>query len=118
MNAPSLLALARRIPVAPSLRRYPINSGSLLGLMGLARRRTRRPSSSIVLVATSLLVGAAAALLFSPSSGRDLRQRMGKRLGSGTGGFLGKVVGAQVGAHPVGTAKVAKTARDLLGAKD
>jgi hypothetical protein len=61
-----------------------------------------------------VLAGAAAALLLNPWNGRDLRSRVGKLFGGG----LGKLLGEQVGAHPLGTAKVVRKTQDLLGASE
>lgn len=79
-----------------------------------SRRRGRSTASSAYLVAGGVLAGAAAALLLNPWNGSDLRSRVGKLFGGG----IGKLVGAQVGAHPVGTAKAVRKTQDLLGAHD
>jgi hypothetical protein len=74
-----------------------------------ARRRSRSTSSGY-LVAGGIVAGAAAALLLNPWNGRDVRSRFGKVLGGG----LGKVLGAQLGAHATGTANAAQKSKELL----
>jgi hypothetical protein len=82
---------------------------------GLFRRRSRRnTTSSAYLIAGGVLAGAAAALLLNPWNGRDLRSRAGKLFGGG----IGKLLGEQVGAHPVGAAKAVRKTQELLGANE
>src|SRR6187402_3504509 len=84
-----------------TLAASPISAAAVAALFNRGRRRSRGTGSSAYLVAGGILAGAAAALLLNPWNGRDLRSRAGKLLGGG----LGKVVGGQVGAHPLGTAR-------------
>jgi hypothetical protein len=55
-----------------------VNIDDALGYVGLERRHS--PASTFALVALSAAVGAGAALLFAPTSGRELRSRVGDRL--------------------------------------
>lgn len=81
----------------------------------LFRRSPRRSAtSSAYLIAGGVLAGAAAALLLNPWNGRDLRSRVGKLFGGG----VGKLVGEQVGAHPIGTAKAVRKTQELLGVSE
>jgi hypothetical protein len=83
-------------------------------LLGWGSRRRGRNTNSTYLVAGGVLAGAAAALLLNPWNGRDVRSRVGKLFGGG----VGKLLGEQVGAHPVGTAKAVQKTRELLGANE
>jgi hypothetical protein len=107
-------------PVMRTLATVPQNRtlsqlglSAVLGWLG-SRRRSRgyrsRRSPSSALIAAGVLFGGAAAYLFGTSSGRNLRTRMGKSAGGG----VGKLLGEQVGAHPVATAKTVKKAREIL----
>lgn len=94
-----------------------VNVAELLGWAGLRTYRSRASAKSIYLV-SGVLLGAVAALLLTPESGRQLRQRIGKRVGGAAGQQIGKVVGEQFGSHPVRTAKLVKTAQELLGPRE
>lgn len=110
MNTNSTLnALTRSLGNSPAL---PIAAAAAANLFGrVSRRRSRSTASSAYLLAGGVLAGAAAALLLNPWNGRDLRSRVGKLFG---GGF-GKLIGEQVGAHPIGTAKAVRKTQELLG---
>jgi hypothetical protein len=97
-----------------SLSASPLSAAAVAALFGSGRRRRSRGTSSAYLVAGGVLAGAAAALLLNPWNGRDLRSRAGKLFGGG----LGKLVGAQVGAHPVGAARAVRKTQELLGANE
>jgi len=102
-------ALTRSLGGLPAI---PVAAAAASNLFGWASgRRRRNTSSSAYLLAGGVLAGAAAALLLNPWNGRDLRTRVGKLFG---GGF-GKLVGEQVGAHPIGTANAVRKTRELLG---
>jgi hypothetical protein len=105
-------SLTRTLGGLPAL---PVGAAAAANLFGWgSRRRSRSTASSAYLLAGGVLAGAAAALLLNPWNGRDLRSRVGKLFGGG----LGKVVGAQLGAHPVGTAKAVRKTQELLGANE
>jgi hypothetical protein len=90
------------------------------GWLALTRQRRRSPNYAAIAVA-SAAVGAIAALLLAPSTGRDLRSRLGsagKTAGGSLGGQLGKLFGKQVGAHPVQTARVAGAVREAFGTNE
>jgi hypothetical protein len=89
----------------------PMAATAASHLFARGSRRRGRTTSSAYLVAGGVLAGAAA-LLLNPWNGRDLRSRVGKLFGGG----LGKLVGEQVGAHPIGTAKAVRKTRELVGA--
>ena len=109
MNTNSTLnAVTRTLSTVPALPAV-VAAANLFGWS--SRRRRRAPTSSAFLIAGGVVAGAAAALLLNPWNGRDVRTRVGKLFG---GGF-GKLVGEQVGAHPLGTAKVVRKAQELLG---
>lgn len=108
--APVLRTLAS-VPQVRTLSRLEAND--VLGWVGLTTTRRRAPATS-ALIAAGALIGAAAALLLAPSSGRDLRTRLGKRTGSALGQQLGKVAGAQFGGHPVATTRVIRDVRDAF----
>ena len=96
------------------LSSLPVAAAAASNLFGWATgRRRRNSSSSAYLLAGGVLAGAAAALLLNPWNGRDVRTRVGKLFGGG----LGKLVGAQVGAHPIGTANAVRKTRELLGSQ-
>jgi hypothetical protein len=118
MNTQQLLApVLRTLATVPQARTISlVDAETLLGLIGLTRNSSRLPSRS-ALVAAGMVLGATAALLLAPSSGRDLRTRVGKLAGGGFGKQVGKLVGSQVGGHPVATAKAVQGARDLFGSK-
>jgi hypothetical protein len=98
-----------------SLSASPLSAAAVAALFGSgSRRRSRGTASAAYLVAGGVLAGAAAALLLNPWNGRDLRSRAGKLFGGG----LGKFVGAQVGAHPVGAARAVRKTQELLGANE
>jgi hypothetical protein len=102
-------SLTRNLGSLPAL---PIATAAASRLFGWgSRRRSRSPVSSAYLIAGGVLTGAAAALLLNPWNGRDLRSRVGKVFG---GGF-GKLLGEQVGAHPLGTANAVRKTQELLG---
>jgi len=95
-----------------SLSALPVATAAASNLFGWAsRHRSRRTTSSAYLIAGGVLAGATAALLLNPWNGRDLRSRVGKLFGGG----LGKLVGEQVGAHPIGTARAVRKTQELLG---
>jgi hypothetical protein len=118
MTKQQLLAPVKRtFANMPPVRRYSLlGLNAVLGRVGLARKRSRLASRS-ALITTGMLLGAAAVLLLTPSSGRELRSRMGKRTGGTLGRQVGKVVGEQVGSHPVAAAKVARKANEVLAPK-
>jgi hypothetical protein len=119
MTSQQILApVLRTLATVPQARTISlIDAETLLGLVGLTRRYGSRLPSRSALVAAGMVLGATAALLLAPSSGRDLRTRVGKLAGGGFGKQVGKLVGSQVGGHPVATAKVVQGARDLFGSK-
>jgi hypothetical protein len=93
----------------------PVAAAAASNLLGWgSRRRSRSTTSSTYLIAGGVLAGAAAALLLNPWNGRDLRSQIGKLFGGG----VGKLVGEQVGAHPIGTAKAVQKTRELLGVNE
>ncbi len=118
MNTQQLLApVLRTLATVPQARTISlIDAGTLLGLVGLTRNSSRAASRSAMVVAGAVL-GATAALLLAPSSGRELRTRVGKLAGGGVGKRVGELLGSQAGAHPVATAKVVQGTRDLFSAK-
>jgi hypothetical protein len=97
-----------------------VGAAAPLVWLGLSRRRRRGPSAALLATATAVL-GAAAALLFAPSTGRDMRSRLGS-YGRSTGGALGEQVGRlfgrQAGRHPVQTANIANTVRETFGSRE
>lgn len=103
---PTLKSVTRALS---GLSALPISAGTLANLFSWGARR-RRSTSSGYLVAGGIVAGAAAALLLNPWNGRDVRSRVGKVLGGG----LGKVLGAQAGAHPFETANAVKKTKELL----
>jgi hypothetical protein len=112
MNAkPRLETLSRSFAAVPSLQLPALAAAGLLSWGRQRRNRRRDAASSLYFLAAGLVVGAGAALLLSPSSGKDVRSRVGKLLGGG----VGKILGEQAGAHPVGTTRVVKAAREVLG---
>lgn len=117
MTQQFLAPVLRTLATVPQARTISvIDAGTLLGLVGLTRSSSRAASRS-ALVAAGMVLGATAALLLAPSSGRDLRTRMGKLAGGGVGKQVGKLLGTQVGGHPVATAKVVQGARDIFSTK-
>jgi hypothetical protein len=111
--SPVLRTLAS-VPQVRTISR--LEADDILGWVGLTTTRSRLPATS-VLVAAGALIGAAAALLLAPSSGRELRTRLGKRTGGTVGRQLGKLAGAQLGAHPVATTRVIREAKDAFASK-
>jgi hypothetical protein len=107
--APVLRTLAT-VPKNPVLSR--LGASAILGWLG-SRRRSRSRSPGSALIAGGVLIGAAATYLFATSSGRSLRTRMGKSAGAG----VGKLLGEQVGAHPVAAAKTVQKARELFSTR-
>lgn len=97
-----------------NLSAFPVAAAAASNLLRWGSRRRRRNTNSTYLVAGGVLAGAAAALLLNPWNGRDVRSRVGKLFGGG----VGKLLGEQVGAHPVGTAKAVQRTRELLGANE
>jgi len=98
-----------------SLSAFPIAAVAASNLFGWgSRRRGRGTTSPAYLIAGGVLAGATAALLLNPWNGRDLRSRVGKLFGGG----LGKLVGEQVGAHPLGTARAVRKTQELLGVNE
>jgi hypothetical protein len=97
-----------------SLSASPISAAAVAALFNRSRRRSSGTASSAYLVAGGVLAGAAAALLLNPWNGRDLRSRAGKLLGGG----LGKLVGEQVGAHPIGASRAVRKTQELLGSNE
>ena len=118
MNTQQLLApVLRTLASVPQARTISvIDAQTLLGLVGLTRSGGRVASRSALVVAGAVL-GATAALLLAPSSGRELRTRVGKLAGGGVGKQVGKLLGSQAGGHPVATAKVVQGARELFSSK-
>ena len=55
------------------------DSGDLLGLIGLERRRSHL-FEGLGLLGLGAVVGAGAALMMAPSSGRELRAKLGKEI--------------------------------------
>lgn len=108
----TLSSLTRTLTRLPAL---PVAAAAASNLLGWGSRRRRRSSSTrqTYWIAGGALAGAAA-LLLNPWNGRDLRSRVGKLFGGG----LGKLVGEQVGAHPIGTTKAVRKAQELLGANN
>jgi len=104
----TLNSLTRTLGSLPAL---PVAAAAASNLFSWGSRRRRRSTSPAYLVAGGVLAGAAAALLLNPWNGRDLRSRVGKLFGGG----IGKLLGEQVGAHPIGTTKAVNKARELLG---
>jgi hypothetical protein len=91
-------------------------SAALLGI-GLSRRR-KPASNSIAWLAAGLAVGGTAALFLAPAGSRERLIRLFQRTGGGVGKRVGELVGQQVGAHPVATAKVVEGASGLLQPRD
>lgn len=106
----TITALTRNLG---NLSALPVVAAAASNLFGRASRRRSRSSGSAYLLAGGVLAGAAAALLLNPWYGRDLRTRVGKLFG---GGF-GKLLGEQVGAHPLGTARAVRKTQELLGSR-
>jgi hypothetical protein len=119
MNTQQLLApVSRTLAIVPRGRiNSLLNLANVLGWIGLTRKRSRWANRSAFLTG-GVLLGAAAALLLTPATGRDLRSRLGKRAGGGVGRKLGKVVGEQVGAHPVAAADVVRKTHDVFASKE
>jgi hypothetical protein len=92
-----------------TLKALPRSSGAA-NLFAWGSRRRRRGTTSAYLIAGGIVAGAAA-LLLNPWSGRNLRSRVGNVLGGG----IGKVLGAQLAANPVGTTKAVRKTQELLG---
>lgn len=115
MNTAQLINPVRRTFAAiPSVEVLTqLGASALLGWVGLTRRQSRLGTQT-ALVAVGALFGAGAALLLAPSSGQELRSRVGKGAGGTLGGAVGKVLGEQAGAPPVRSAKVGETAQDVL----
>lgn len=118
MNTQQFIApVLRTLASAPQIGKLPnLGANDVLGWVGLTTSGSRRPAPS-ALFAAGALIGAAAALLLAPSSGRDLRTRLGKLTGGTVGQQLGKLVGAQFGGHPVATTRLIREARDVFGSK-
>ncbi|HTV22029.1 MAG TPA: YtxH domain-containing protein [Polyangiaceae bacterium] len=113
MNTRSYLNSLRSINPNRMIRQIPaIDTTALLGWVGLARRRSRF-GSNLAWIATGFVLGTAGALLLAPSSGRELRSKVGGRVGGGVGKLMGEVAGA----HPVETAHVVGAARNALSAE-
>jgi hypothetical protein len=94
---------------------FPVAAAAAANLFGGgSRRRSRSRSSSAYLFAGGALAAAAATVLFNPWNGRELRSRAGKLFGGG----LGKLVGGQVGAHPLRTANAVRKTEQLLGSHE
>jgi hypothetical protein len=93
-----------------------LGASALLGWIGLTRRHGRLGTQT-ALVAVGALVGAGVALLLAPSSGTELRSRLGKGAGGALGASVGKFLGEQAGGHPLRTAKIVGTAQEVLGPK-
>jgi len=88
-------------------------------LSSLTRTFGRFPAFPVAAAAAANLFGgalaaAAATVLFNPWNGRELRSRAGKLFGGG----LGKLVGGQVGAHPLRTANAVRKTEQLLGSHE
>jgi len=112
MQTQALTPLVRK--VSPVISRTLTNASSA-ALLGLGLRA--RKSNPIAWLAAGLalgVIGAAAAVLLTPPSTRERLTRLLQSAGGGVGKRVGEVVGRQVGAHPVATAKLAEGARDLL----
>jgi hypothetical protein len=107
MNS-ALPALTRTLGGLP----LPVAAAAASNLLRWGSRRRGR-SNSAYLIAGGVLAGAAA-LLLNPWNGREMRSRVGKLFGGG----VGKLVGEQVGAHPIGAAKAVRKTQELLGAKE
>jgi hypothetical protein len=108
----TLTSLTRTLGTLPA---FPIAAAAASNLFGWAsRRRGRSTTSSAYLIAGGVFAGATAALLLNPWNGRDLRSRVGKLFGGG----LGKLVGEQAGAHPIGAARAVRRTQELLGANE
>jgi hypothetical protein len=118
MNTQQFLApVLRTIASVPQIRTISrLEATDVLGWVGLTTRRSRLPATS-ALVAAGALIGAAAALLLTPSSGRALRTRLGRRTGGTVGRQLGKIAGAQFGGHPVATTRVIRGAAEVFPSK-
>jgi hypothetical protein len=118
MNTRQLITpVTRTLSAFPSMGALPqLGASALLGWVGLTQRRSRVGTRS-ALVAVGALIGAGTALLLAPSSGSDLRTRLGKSTGGALGSSVGKLLGQQMGGHPVRTAKVVDTAQEVLGSK-
>lgn len=99
-----LVAVPRRLSQAAS--------AGVLGL-GLFRRKRREPPRFAIAAGVALAAAAAVALL-NPSRRKSLRSLL-ERTGGGIGKQLGKVIGAQAGAHPQQTAELVQKARELVG---
>lgn len=104
----TLTSLTRTLGTLPAL---PVVAAAASNLLNWSSRRRRRNTSPTYLIAGGVVAGAAAALLLNPWNGRDLRSRVGKLFGGGVGRFVGE----QVGAHPIGTTKAVRKAQELLG---
>jgi hypothetical protein len=96
-----------------ALGSLPLPAAAAVNLLGWGSRR-RNTASPAYWIGGAAIAGAAAALLLNPWNGRDLRSRVGKLFGGG----LGKLVGGQVGAHPLGTAKAVRKTQELLGSSE
>jgi hypothetical protein len=118
MNTRQLINPVRRsfAAVPPAGILAQLGASAVLGWVGLSRRQSRWGTRS-ALVAVGALLGAGTAILLAPSSGPELRSRLGKGAGGTLGGAVGKLLGEQAGAHPVRTAKVVETAQGVLGSK-
>lgn len=110
MKKNQLLRSLARLPQASTFR--GLTRVSPLGILGLARRRPRQPPWGWL--ALGGVVAAGAAALMAPSRRRSLVDLL-HRTGGGLGKQFGKVVGGQVGAHPVGTARLVQGTRELVG---
>jgi hypothetical protein len=107
----TLTSLTRTFGGLPVL---PLVAAAAANLLGWGSRRRRSSTSSAYLLAGGVAAGATAALLLNPWNGRELRSRVGKLFGGG----LGKLVGEQVGAHPIGSAKAVRKTQELPGADE
>lgn len=86
---------------------------ALIGWLGSRRRRRNRIAPSSAWIAAGVLIGGAATYLFATSNGRNLRTRLGKSAGAG----VGKLIGEQVGAHPMATAKTVQKAKEVFSSE-
>jgi len=115
MQTKSLDSVFRTISPAITNTLTNATSAALLGL-GLSRRRSA-VANPIAWLAAGLAIGGTAAFFLAPEGTRDRLARLFQRTGGGVGKRVGKLIGQEVGAHPVATTKFVEQTRDLLSAR-
>jgi hypothetical protein len=112
-------------PITDMLTRLPLrrkrsswSTSALSAWTELAKSRNGL-GRRIAFVSAGTLVGAALLFLFAPESSRarKLLSRFGKKAGGGVGEEAGKVVGKELGGHPIRSVELAEKTRDLFSSE-